>query len=238
MDIFWRFFLSHLLADFTLQFNIINKLKRQGVFGMILHCLTHYIVAVALLYNQMTRIWVDVGFLQLNGWWAVTVMLVLHFIIDELRVYSVKKLGFRDGTASFLLDQFLHVYVMFMLSPVTVLDKAFFLPEKWVGILCMFILVTHVTTVLVYFIEKELHGKEFPGFDEKYFLIFERIVLWSFFFVSGWWWLPFAGAWIMQLFYIKKKRIIDLSGTNILISLAVTIVCGLWTRIMYLGSIF
>lgn len=237
MFIFWRFFLSHLLADFTLQFNIVNKLKRQGLFGMLLHCLTHFLVALVLLFPHMGEVWVDFGFLQLNGWAAMTLMMVLHFMVDELRVYSMKKLGFSDGTASFLADQFLHVYVLFMLSPVTVLDKAFFLPEKWVGVLCMFILVTHVTTVLVYFIEKEFADKAFPGFDEKYFLIFERIVLWSFFFVSGWWWLPFSAAWIMQMFYIRKKRIIDLSPANIMISTAVTVLCGLWTRKMYLGSI-
>ncbi|MBU2574813.1 MAG: DUF3307 domain-containing protein [Elusimicrobia bacterium] len=237
MEIFWRFFLSHLLADFTLQFNVVNKLKRQNVYGMLLHCLTHLIVSVAFLYRYLDEIWLNFGFVKLNGWCAVGLMLVVHFVIDELRVYSMKKLGFNDGTVSFLADQFLHVYVLFMLSPILVLDKGFFLPEKWVGLICMFTLVTHVTTVLIYFVEKDLSGRGFPGFDEKYFLIFERIVLWSFFFVAGWWWLPFAAAWIIQLFYIRKKRILDLSLANILISLASTIMCGLWTRYMYLGSI-
>lgn len=238
MVIFWRFFLSHLLADFTLQFNFVNKLKRQGIYGMLLHCLTHLVVSVALLYKYLGDTWLNFGFVRINGWGAVALMLVVHFIIDELRVYSMKKLGFSDGTLSFLADQFLHVYVLFMLSPVAVLDRGFFLAEKWVGIICMFTLVTHVTTVLIYFIEKDLAGKDFPNFDEKYFLIFERIVLWSFFFVAGWWWLPFALAWIVQLFYIRKKRILDLSLANISISLAVTITLGLWTRYMYLGRIF
>ena len=57
MVIFWRFFLSHLLADFTLQFNIVNKLKRQGVYGMILHCLTHFVVSVAFLYSYLGDTW-------------------------------------------------------------------------------------------------------------------------------------------------------------------------------------
>ncbi|MCK5583328.1 MAG: DUF3307 domain-containing protein, partial [Elusimicrobiales bacterium] len=44
MIIFWRLLLAHFLADFTLQFDIVNRLKRKGILGMIIHCGTHLIV--------------------------------------------------------------------------------------------------------------------------------------------------------------------------------------------------
>ncbi len=237
MVIFWRLLLSHLLADFTLQFNIVNKLKRQHVGGMLLHCLTHFVVSVALTYNYLGGVWFYLGSTAVTGWTALGLMLVFHFIIDELRIYGMKRLRYRDGTVSIIIDQFLHVYVLFMISPIVLLGSGFFMAEKWVGITAMFVLVTHVTTILIYFVEKDLFGKEFPSFDEKYFLIFERIVLWSFFFSVGWLWLPFAAAWVVQLFYIRWKRIMDLSLTNIFLSLALTLPLGLGTRYFYFGSI-
>jgi hypothetical protein len=237
MAIFWRLLLSHLLADFTLQFNIVNKLKRQHLGGMLLHCLTHFIVSVALTYNYLGDVWFYFGATAVTGWEAMGVMLVSHFLVDELRIYSMKRLGYRDGTVSIVIDQFLHIYVLFMISPIVSPGLGFFMAEKWVGIASIFVLVTHVATVMVYFVEKDLFGKEFPSFDEKYFLIFERVVLWSFFFAAGWWWLPFAAAWVVQLFYIRWKKIMDLSLTNISISFVLTSVLGLGTRYIYFGSI-
>ncbi len=235
MIIFWRLLLSHLLADFTLQFNIVNRLKRQYVWGMLLHCITHFIVSVALVWPYLSHTWVKIGQFPVNGWWALSLMFALHFIVDELRLYSMKGMGYRDGTVSFLVDQFLHFYVLFMISPVVVPDSTSIMSEKWTGLAVMLVLVTHFTTVLIYFVEKDLFCKEFPRFDEKYFLIFERLVLWAFFFVAGRWWVPFALAWVFQILYVKRKRIIDLSALNVGLSLAVTAGLGLWTRYIYYG---
>ena len=237
MTIFWRMFLSHLLSDFTLQFDVVNRMKRNGQPGMIVHCLTHYIVSLALTWSFLGQVWCNIGSLPVNGWWACAIMLVLHYIVDQTRVFSMKRLHYKDGTVSFLTDQFLHVYVLFMLCPVAIGGGDGLLAEKWTGIACMFVLVSHVSTVLIYFLEKECFGKDFPSFDEKYFLIFERLVLWSFFFVHGYWWLPFAAAWIAQVFYVKKKRIIDLSALNVALSIVITCGLGVWTRYIFYGGL-
>ncbi|HNT98105.1 MAG TPA: DUF3307 domain-containing protein [Elusimicrobiales bacterium] len=236
MTIFWRLLLSHLLADFTLQFNVVNRMKREGLAGMVIHCLTHFVVALALVWQWLPDVWFRAGNLPFNGWTAMVLLLVTHYMVDQLRVYTMRTLRFRDGLLSFLLDQFLHVYILFLLAPVFTLDSDFFHPEKWVGLLSMLVIVTHATTVLVYFIEKERHEKTFPGFDEKYFLIFERVVLWAFFLVKGWFWVPFAAAWIAQMVYVRKKRILDLSRTNIVVSVLAAVVCGLWARYIYYGA--
>lgn len=237
MIIFWRLLLSHLLADFTLQFDVVNRLKRTSPWGMLLHCMTHLVVSVALVWPYLSQTWVQIGPLPVNGWWALTLMFALHFIVDELRIYSMNGMGYRDGTVSFLVDQFLHFYVLFMISPVVVPASSFMMSEKWTGIAAMLVLVTHFTTVLIYFVEKDLFGKGFPHFDEKYFLIFERLVLWAFFFVAGYWWIPFAAAWVFQIFYVKRKRIIDLSAMNVALSVLITCGLGLGTRYIYYGHL-
>ncbi|MCX5786658.1 MAG: DUF3307 domain-containing protein [Elusimicrobia bacterium] len=237
MAIFWRLLLSHLLADYTLQFDFVNTLKRRSVYGMFIHCITHFIVSVALTWNVLGSVWFSLGPLKFNGWLALSLMFFVHFLIDELRIYGMKQLGYRDGTVNFLTDQILHIYVLFMISPVIYPGYDFLRPEKWIGVAAMLVLVSHVTTVLVYFVEKDLYGKKFPRFDEKYFVIFERLVLWAFFFVPGYWWLPFAAAWIFQMFHIRKKRIIDLSLLNIVFSVVLAAGFGFWARYIYYGTV-
>jgi len=236
MIIFWRLLLSHLLADFTLQFDIVNRLKRSGIWGMLIHCLTHFVVSVALTWPYLGDTWVSLGGVGINGWWALLIMFIVHYVVDELRVYSMKS-WYKDNTISFLVDQVLHLYVLFMISPVSVPSPGSLLGEKWTGIACMAVLVAHFTTVMIYFLEKDLFEKTFPHFDEKYFLIFERMVLWAFFFVAGYWWVPFAAAWIVQIFYVRKKRIIDLSRLNVTLNVVFTVFFGLCTRYVYYGRL-
>ena len=237
MAIFWRLFLSHLLADFTLQFNIVNSLKRKSLYGMFIHCLTHFVVSVLFTWNELGSAWFSLGAVKVNGWLALTLMFIFHFFIDEVRIYSMKHLGYRDGTVSFLVDQILHVYVLFMISPEFGLGYRFMMPEKWIGISAMLVIVSHVATVLVYFVEKDIYGVQYPNFDVQYFLIFERLVLWAFFFVAGYWWVPFAAAWIFQMFYVRRKRLIDLSLLNIAFSVILAVCCGLWSRYIYYGAL-
>ena len=237
MIIFWRLLLAHFLADFTLQFDVINRLKRKNIYGMLIHCATHLIVSIILTYRYLPDVWIDLGFLRITGWWVMLIIIVFHFIVDEIRVYVLRNFAVKDNTICFLMDQLFHVIVLFMVSPIYNLNKVFFGNEKWIIIIVTFVIITHVTTVLIYFIEKDIAGVTFPKFDEKYFLIFERMVLWGFFFVSGYWWIPFMLAWVFQIFYIKSKRIIDLSYANVIISVLVTAVFGLMARFVYYGSL-
>ena len=238
MIIFWRLLLSHLLADFTLQLDIVNRMKRKNMWGMALHCFTHFFVSAALCWPYLPQTWFRFGSVPVSGWWALAVILALHFTTDQLRVLSMRRWHYKDGTLSFLADQALHVYALFMLSPVVIPAENPLLAEKWIGIAAIFVMVTHVSTVLIYFIEKELFGKPFPDFDEKYFLIFERLVLWLFFLVEGRWWVPFALAWILQIIYVRKKRLIDLSKLNVALSVALTCALGLWARVIFYGSLW
>ena len=234
MNIFWRLVLGHFLADFTLQFDVVARLKRKNFWGMLLHCLTHYAASVALTWPYMGDVWVTVWGLPVSGWWAQFLMFATHLAIDETRLYSMR-VGYRDNTLSFLVDQALHIYVLFMITPVFQ-QRTLQQGGKWVMIAAMFVLVTHFTTVLIYFVEKDLYGKAFPCFDEKYFLMFERLVLWAFFFVPGHWWLPFAVAWAVQMLWVKRKRIMDMSGVNVLISAAMSMMLGALSRVYYYGS--
>jgi uncharacterized protein YqeY len=78
-------------------------------------------------------------------------------------------------------------------------------------------MVTHTCTVLVYFIEKDLYGAEFPGFDEKYLAMAERLVLaMCFLFPNPIGAVAIAGLWLGVMFYLRRHRMFEKQSLNIL----------------------
>jgi len=237
MEIFWRLFLAHLLADFTLQTNTVNNLKRKGWPGMFLYVGTHIFVSIILIYNFLFQSWYKLFGIEFKGWFILFIMSVIHFFIDELRIYLINKVKVPDNTLNFLADQFAHFYFIFILSPINSFKSGIFIEEKWVIIVSCLVIISHVTTIFIYFVEQDLNKLQFPSFDQKYFMIIERIVMWAFFITQGYWWIPFLILWIIQLVYIKTRKIIDISNTNLYISIIFSILFGLISRFFYYGKI-
>ncbi len=234
MEIFWRLFLAHLLADFTFQTDYINRAKRSAVSGMLLHVFTHAVFSYILVRDYLGQVWFNLFSLQVSGWFALLALMTVHFGVDELRVYLIKKLKYPDSTFSFLADQFAHAYAIFMFTPFS-FSGADFIPEKWVFLLSCLVIVTHFATVFFYFLEKDFLEASFPGFDQKYFMIFERAVIWAFFMMPGNWWIALLALWLVQFFYVKRKRIMDVSSLNFYGSIVFSCIFGLISRFVYYG---
>lgn len=234
MVIFWRLVLAHLLSDFTFQTDFINRWKRRSVWGMLVHCLIHLLVAFALTHRYINLVWVRAGGMELKGWMCVLILGIVHFIEDEVRVLMMRRLRTSDGTWSFLFDQLVHIVVIFTLSPMYAVTMAGTLfPEKWVVLLCLCVGVTHALTVFVYFLEKDLYGAQFPEFDEKYLVMAERLVLWGFFLLPGYWWVPFLALWVAHIFYLRKKRVVDFSKAGLYVGVFMTFLLGTAARWVY-----
>lgn len=236
MDIiFWRMFLAHLLADFTLQCNFINDLKRRHWFGMVLHCIIHCVAFIALTYPFLDQKWV----FGLSGWTLCFIVMVAHYIIDVTKVILVEKLGVYDGLLLFILDQLCHFYVIFAVTgPVYVPESASIVDVKWFILASIFVLVTHACTILVYYMEKQLNPNIlFPSDDQKYFMIAERLILALFLLSDGKLWGFFILLWLIQMFYVRSTRILDISILNLLVSIILCCSLGLIGRFIFLGSI-
>ena len=231
MQIFWRLMLGHMLADFTFQTNWINHVKRTSVWGMLLHCVMHPIFYVALTFPYLKDVWIKTPYVQLQGWACILIIFATHFIEDEWRVTTIFKYKIPDNTLYFFWDQIIHYVVIFAVIPSSTLtgNGALF-PEKWAVLGCLFVAVTHACTVLVYFIEKDLYGIEFPGFDEKYLAMAERLVLALCFLVPKGGWLLLAPAWLGGMYLLRKKRLLDLSWFSYWLGAGVAVVCGLAAR--------
>src|SRR5258708_3280714 len=158
MVIFWRLAFGHLLADFTFQTDFINRWKRSSWKGLVVHCLMHPVFYAALCWPYMGDSWVDRGWARLNGWACLGVVFLAHFVEDWWRIRSIREYGMRDNTFFFVWDQIIHYAVLFAVAPMAIVDAgiAGLFPEKWPVLGCLFVLVTHACTVVVYFLENEL----------------------------------------------------------------------------------
>ena len=234
MEIFWRLLLAHLLADFTLQTDYINKAKRKSHLGMILHVSIHVIVSIIFIYDYLNVSWFKFLDFKIKGYLILVLLSFIHFIVDETRVYLVKNLNYRDNTFNFLADQFMHFYFIFLFSPILDIKKGLLISESWVVVVLMLVLVSHAATVFIYFIEKDLYSLDFPCFDQKYFMMVERILLFSFFLIPNKWWIFAMFIWMAQMFYVKYKRIIDISRVNLYLSAAIPVLCGVFYRYFFI----
>lgn len=236
MEIFWRLFLSHLIADFTLQTNWINAMKRKSIFGVLIHILVHLVVTTLILLPYLSKEWFRFFGVSLQGYMIVFVICLFHFIVDHLRNYLIKNEIYPDNTLSFVVDQFFHIYFIFIFTPFDGVGLALE-TNKLIIILSLLVLVSHTSTILIYYIEKDLSGASFPTLDEKYFMIFERVVLFGLMLLEGKVWL-FAGLiWLLQIYYIKRRRIVDISKLNLYLSILISVILGFVARFCLYGGV-
>ena len=89
---------AHLISDFILQTDSINKGKREtGIKGLgyqLLHCITHAGIAYLLVAD-----W--------SCWLIPIIIFISHFIIDLVKCRCCK-----DSLSTFLADQFLHIAII------------------------------------------------------------------------------------------------------------------------------
>ncbi|MBI4370742.1 MAG: DUF3307 domain-containing protein [Elusimicrobia bacterium] len=236
MEILWRLLFGHLLADFTFQTDFINRWKRRSFWGVLVHSLMHPAFYLVLCRPFLGDIWVAGPWLRLNGWECLAIVFATHLLEDWWRVHAIRAYGMPDNTLFFLWDQVIHYAVIFAVVPMAAADAAStgFFPEKWPVLGCLFILTTHACTVLVYFLEKDLHGAEFPGFDEKYLAMAERLVLaLCLLFPSPAGAAALAAVWLIVMLFLRRGGLFDLTAFAFYLGSGLSLLCGLAARALY-----
>ncbi|MEN3013847.1 MAG: DUF3307 domain-containing protein [Endomicrobiia bacterium] len=173
MKIFFRLLLAHLLTDFTLQTNFIAKWKRKNFTGVIVHSFIFFILGLILTWEDINKIWFDYPF-QLSGFVCLIILFILHIIEDEYRAYTVRNYHIQDNLLFFIWDQFIHITFLYIFSPYRELSF-----EKWVIILCILIVGTHVLSVILFYFDTLFCKEEiaYKNFQNKYIYIFLRLLI-------------------------------------------------------------
>ena len=234
MVIFWRLILAHFLADFTFQTNWVASIKRKKMWGMLIHTGMHPVVTVVLTFPFLQQHWIDTSHVKLSGWACVLLLFLAHYLQDQWRVFTISHFKTADSTLHFLWDQLVHFGFIFAVFPFLVATKGpiAWVPETWPVLGILFVTITHFTTVLVYFIEKDLWAEKYPTFDEKYISMLERLILAMCFLLPGWWWLPSAVGCASGGYLVRKKGYLDFSWFSFYLGSAIAAASGILARII------
>ncbi len=232
MGIFWKLLLGHLLADFTFQTNFINRWKRSSLWGMLVHCAIHPVCYALLAYGALSEPWIRLGALALPGWACILLLFVVHFIEDEWRVLTIFHYKTPDNFLYFVWDQVIHWALIFAVAPIRMEGAASFLmPQKWPVLMCLLVLATHFSAVAGYFLEKDIYGRSFPIFDEKYLGMAERLVLGLCFLLPQNGWMIAAPVWLAGMLLLR--RLLDFSWFSFGCSAVMGVACGVLARGVY-----
>ncbi|MFA5858948.1 MAG: DUF3307 domain-containing protein [Elusimicrobiota bacterium] len=228
MEIFWRLLLAHMLGDFTLQTNRIAVWKRESVWGMLAHSSIFLIAGYVFTWNYLNDTWFSFRSVELHGWECIVIITVLHFLEDQWRVYSIQKFGMPDNLALFLWDQFIHISLIYVFSPVHV--SVFLNPWPIIGVLA--IMATHFMAILVFYIEMDAKkGNGALHKVRKHWTMAVRLVLMAMCLLPGISWflvLPVAG--FTGYFFQYKKQNYGLIDT--VLGNGIAVVCGITTRLL------
>jgi len=224
MEIFFRLLFGHLLADFTLQTNFIADWKRRSFVGLLVHVFIHPVCYVALVWPYLNQAWINPFGVPLNGWLCIGIATVLHFFEDWFRVTQINR-GWTDNTIFYFWDQAVHIGVLWLLVPRTQP-----LEDIWPILGAIFVVVTHFATVTIWFVEKDIFGRNYPETEEKYISILQRLVVWLVFFLPQPWWIIILAA-VLGGFgrHVWMKRI-DFSWTSVAMGNLIAVTCGLISR--------
>jgi len=230
--ILWRLILAHLLIDFTFQTNYIAEWKKRNVWGAALHSALFLVVGSILCWGYLTDIWMIVGgqFI-IQGWMAILLLTMLHFFEDEWRVWTIQKLNSPDSFVFFIWDQVIHIVLILVFFPAQFGIKT---DETWVILAILFILTTHFTTIVIYYIEKDSFGHTTVLTHGKYYFMVERLLVAVCLLLPGYWALSFLGIWLIRTLISRIwKTLLVTSWTNIMVGNALAIVFGFLARLIY-----
>jgi len=229
MLIFWRLVLAHFIADFTLQTNKVAQWKRVSRWGMVVHVLCHPLMYLVFCWNYLPWPWVRWHGLALNGWTCIVLIMLLHWLEDEARVWCIHH-GTPDNTAFLLWDQAVHLGFLLAFAPLLNGTHA----EPWVIIAISVVLLAHFTSVLIFFLENDVYGASTVLADHKYAYMIERLILAALLLLPAPW---FAASflWMAGLLVQRIRSRLSRTWVHLAITLTVVLIAGFGLRYLLRG---
>jgi len=106
MSLFYRLLLAHIIADFPLQTKQIFNIKMNTEWGVILHTFIVLIFSILFAFPYLENLKVIT---------ALLIIFISHTIIDKLKLKHSKKTS-TPNLKIFLIDQFLHISIITLLT--------------------------------------------------------------------------------------------------------------------------
>jgi len=230
MEIFWRLLLAHLLTDFTFQTDFLARWKIKSAVGVLVHSLVFFVCAAALCLPEINDAWpIKEPYIVLRGWLVIAILSLLHFLEDGWRAHTINKENSSDSFAFFLWDQLTHYFMLFVFTPA----GGSLLPGKWVSLGILFVLATHFSAIVIYYIQKGLPRAVPILRNEKYYFILERAAMLAALLLPGFWALTFPAVLLMRKAVKKVSFPSPFSAVNITASPLLALAFGTLARFVF-----
>ncbi len=236
MIIFYQLLLAHLIADFPLQFNELFKLKVKSKWGVLLHGAIVGVVAILFLLPYIFCIWM---------WVAIIILIASHFLIDYARVIFARKTNL-DNLWIFLLDQFCHIGVIWLISLLIISISAPLLeiPEFVRSVLydkviiltvSGFIAAGYLGAILIHYLKK-MFVKAYmsQALSTKRYGIIERLLVMALILMPGLFFL-FIPTVLITRMAISRVKEEEYSLFDSIVSLSIAVIFGLILKIFLMG---
>ncbi|MDR1123043.1 MAG: DUF3307 domain-containing protein [Elusimicrobiota bacterium] len=230
MTVFLRLLLAHMFSDFVFFRASTEKLKRERpVLGHALHLSVYMVCVIVFCRPYMGLPWLTLGGFAFNGWALLPALLAVHMVVDLMDHTDVSAAG-RFHTISFLLWQIAAVLVLFLVFPYVPPQAEGSFAEcfdKFLIIAAGALFATYFIMMLLYFIQRDLMGADFPLVDEQFFNILYRVVLYFLMLVPGVACWPLAAGWIALAAFIRKMARTDEPPLRIYFATLLTVAVAL-----------
>lgn len=228
--IFWQLLLAHLIGDFPLQFNEIFKLKVKSKWGVLLHCAIVVMISVLFLVPYV---------LTMRMWCGIIILICSHFIIDWTRVIFSKKANL-DNLWMFLLDQSLHIFMVWLVSLIIISPPLPILPESINSIienkqiiltLIGFITGGYFGAIVIHYLKKMfIKGYTSQSLSTKRYGIVERLLVMVLILMPGLFFL-FIPTVLFARMSISRVKEEEYSLFDSIVSMVFAVISGLILKI-------
>ncbi|MEW6095148.1 MAG: DUF3307 domain-containing protein [bacterium] len=232
MMIFYQLLLAHLIADFPLQFNELFKLKVKSKWGVLLHCAIVGMISALPLFPYIfcMRMWV-----------ALIILILSHFLIDYARVLFTSKTNL-DNLWMFLLDQFCHIAVVWLVSLIiaSISATALAIPKFIKGVLYNkaiiliisgFIAAGYFGAIVIHYLKKMfVRDYTSQALSTKRYGIIERLVVMALILMPGLFFL-FIPTVLISRMAISRVKEEEYSLFDSIASTAIALIFGLILRL-------
>lgn len=150
--VFWALLLAHVIGDFPLQTDVIFRLKKKSVWGVVPH-------VIICTFVNIVALWPFLKLVQV--WYAILFLALIHIILDRGKILLSSWLA-KDNFLQFVIDQGLHILSIFFaaaflapyLSDSTINFTGLYANPELLIKLTMVIFAAFGGTPIVYYVQK------------------------------------------------------------------------------------
>lgn len=210
MIVFWRLFLAVTLTDFVFFHKGIYKQQQESrIKAMAIRSVTFSVLALLFCHRYLHMGWPFLEGVTLPGWVCILLFALFHGFTDYYFHFGGKvKYGY---TLSFFVKNFVNTLFLVLIAPFEELyHSGNFFAEPWVVFVVGLLLSTRVLGWLIFALEQDTYGREYPSFDEQWLLALVRAIFFLLMLLPGIRWAVVFVVWMSACIYARRIRLLDI----------------------------